>query len=63
MKKNGFTLVELVISIVLISIVGTMVIAGGIGFWMLKKKVNYSLQYEQMVKKTVREMVKTEALK
>lgn len=61
--KKGFTLVEVVISIVLISIIGTMVIAGGIGFWMIKKKVSYSLQYESMVKKTVREMVKAEALK
>lgn len=35
----------------------------GFGFWWVGKRVNYSLQYEDMVRATVREMVKPETLK
>lgn len=35
----------------------------GFGFWWAGKRVNYSLQYEDMVRATVREMVNPEALK
>lgn len=33
------------------------------GFWWVDTRVNYSLQYEDMVRATVREMVKPEAMK
>lgn len=44
----------------LILAVGFPIAFGG---WWIGKRVNYSLQYEDMVRATVREMVKPEALK
>ncbi len=35
----------------------------GYGIWHLEKKINYNLQYKDMVRETVKEMVKPEALK
>lgn len=46
---------------------GVLLLAIGLpiiyGFWWVGKRVNYSLQYEDMVRATVREMVQPEALK
>jgi hypothetical protein len=42
---------------------GIVAIAAAIGVYVIAKKVNYNLQYEKMVKETIVEMVKPEALK
>lgn len=44
-------------------VVLVLCIAVGYGSWRVGKYINYSLQYEDMVRATVREMVKPEALK
>lgn len=45
-------------------VIGAVVaIAAAIGFYVVAKKLNYKLQYEKMVKETIVEMVKPEALK
>lgn len=44
-------------------VVLTLSLAIAFGGWWIARKVNYSLQYENMVRATVREMVKPEALK
>ena len=49
------------ISIVLIGL--ALFLAVYCGFWWIDKNVSYSLQYEDMVRATVREMVKPEAMK
>lgn len=40
-----------------------LAIAVSLGAWVIGRKIHYSLAYENMVKKTVIEMVKPEALK
>ena len=47
--------------IYIIGIIIAIVIA--IGFWQIGRKINYNLSYEDMVKQTVREMVKEDNLK
>lgn len=48
-------------------LVGTLVvivvILVTIGIWKMKKHMNYNLMYKGMVEQTVRDMVKSEALK
>jgi hypothetical protein len=46
-------------------IIGLVLLVGSLsyGAYTLAKKVNYSFMYEDMVRETVREMVKDEALK
>jgi prepilin-type N-terminal cleavage/methylation domain-containing protein len=61
--KKGFTLIELIISIILISMISIVLIGSGYALWVVKKRVTYSMQYKSMVEDTVRNMVKAEALK
>lgn len=48
-------------------LLAVLILAGiaGIGYlgWQIERRWNYSMSYEDMVKRTVREMVKPEALK
>jgi len=39
-----------------------VVICVGYGGWLLKRKINYTFQYRDLVQETVREMVKPECL-
>lgn len=52
---------------IITTLIALLVVAGiaGIGYvgWQIEKRWNYSMSYEDMVKRTVREMVKPEALK
>ena len=50
---------------VIIGIIFVVVILGGAGYgiWYLQRAIHYKLSYESMVKQTVREMVKKEALR
>lgn len=49
---------------VLIVVVGVVIVgAVGYGAFVLNRYVNYNLSYESMVRDTVREMVREEALK
>ena len=49
---------------IILLIVGVVMIAGAIlGMYLLAKEINYSLVYKSMVRETIREMVKEEALK
>ena len=48
--------------LVLIIVFNVAVIAS-IGFWFVARSINYKLSYEDMVKQTVIELVREEALK
>lgn len=44
-------------------VAAAIIIAVGIGGWILGRQINYSISYKSMAEETVREMVKPEALK
>lgn len=50
-------------SVLLVIVALVIVSTIGYGAFVLNRYVNYNLSYENMVKETVREMVKEEALK
>jgi flagellar basal body-associated protein FliL len=56
MKNNLLIIVAAILMIIAVA-------GASYTVWHLEKRVSYSFQYEEMVKKTIVEMVKPEALK
>jgi cytoskeletal protein RodZ len=54
---------EQIITWTIIAIFAFIVLGIGAGFWMFSRQWNYNHSYKNMVKQTIREMVKEEALK
>ena len=57
-SENEITLKDVLVGIIVL----VVVIAAVCGSYVLARKVNYSLFYEDMVQETVREMVKKKCL-
>lgn len=60
-KKNQKK--EQIMTWTIIAVFALIVLGVGAGFWMLSRQWNYNHSYKNMVKQTIREMVKEEALK